>query len=45
MFRSVAKPTYDDLARDQVARAKATRPGDQAALQDLLRGKDTWTVG
>ncbi len=41
IFRNVSRPTYDDLARHQVADAKASRPAD---LQSLLRGKDTWTV-
>ncbi len=45
VFRAVAKPTYDDVARAQVAAARQARPGDQDALQGLLRGKDTWTVG
>jgi 2-oxoglutarate ferredoxin oxidoreductase subunit beta len=41
VFRSVAKPTYDDLARAQVQRARESKPAD---LQALLRGNDTWTV-
>jgi 2-oxoglutarate ferredoxin oxidoreductase subunit beta len=41
VFRSVDRPTYDDQARAQVEQAKATKPAD---LQNLLRGKDTWTV-
>jgi 2-oxoglutarate/2-oxoacid ferredoxin oxidoreductase subunit beta len=41
VFRSVSRPTYDDLARAQVQRAVEDRPGD---LQALLRGNDTWTV-
>jgi len=44
VFRAVAKPTYDDLARGQVAQAKTRQPGDHDALQKLLCGKDTWTV-
>jgi len=44
VFRAVAKPTYDDLARAQVEQAKARQPGDHDALQQLLCGKDTWTV-
>ena len=42
VYRNVARPTYDDLARAQLADAQARRPAD---LQALLRGKDTWTVG
>ncbi|HKN97589.1 MAG TPA: 2-oxoacid:ferredoxin oxidoreductase subunit beta [Pseudonocardiaceae bacterium] len=41
VFRSVRRPTYDDLARAQVADAKQAKPAD---LQNLLRGNDTWTV-
>jgi 2-oxoglutarate/2-oxoacid ferredoxin oxidoreductase subunit beta len=41
IFRNVQRPTYDDMAREQVNSAKATRPGD---LQKLLNGRDTWTV-
>ena len=41
VFRSVRRETYDDLARAQVAEAKAAKKTD---LQSLLRGKDTWTV-
>jgi 2-oxoglutarate/2-oxoacid ferredoxin oxidoreductase subunit beta len=40
VFRSVQRPTYDDLARAQVSQAK-TKAAD---LTSLLRGKDTWTV-
>ncbi|SDN15275.1 2-oxoacid:ferredoxin oxidoreductase subunit beta [Allokutzneria albata] len=41
VFRQVQRPTYDDLAREQVASAKEAKPAD---LDALLRGKDTWTV-
>ncbi|MGQ0839204.1 2-oxoacid:ferredoxin oxidoreductase subunit beta [Actinokineospora sp.] len=41
VFRSVRRDTYDDLAREQVARAKQAKRAD---LQGLLRGKETWTV-
>ena len=41
VFRNVSRPTYDDLAREQVEDARATKPAD---LDALLRGKDTWTV-
>jgi 2-oxoglutarate ferredoxin oxidoreductase subunit beta len=44
IFRQVSKPTYDDAARNQVATAREAKPHDTAALQALLRGKDTWTV-
>ncbi|HEX3792397.1 MAG TPA: 2-oxoacid:ferredoxin oxidoreductase subunit beta [Pseudonocardiaceae bacterium] len=40
VFRNVVRPTYDDQAREQVARAKS-KPAD---LQALINGGDTWTV-
>jgi len=40
----VHRPTYDDEAREQVRKARGAKPHDAAALQALLRGKDTWTV-
>ena len=43
VFRQIARPTYDDAAREQLATAEK-RPHDRAALQALLRGRDTWTV-
>jgi 2-oxoglutarate ferredoxin oxidoreductase subunit beta len=44
IFRQVSRPAYDDAAREQVAAERAARPHDRAALQSLLRGRDTWTV-
>ena len=44
IFRQVARPTYDDAAREQLAAAQRSTPHDRAALQSLLRGRDTWTV-
>jgi 2-oxoglutarate/2-oxoacid ferredoxin oxidoreductase subunit beta len=44
IFRQVSKPSYDDAARMQVASARQAKQHDTAALQSLLRGKDTWTV-
>jgi 2-oxoglutarate ferredoxin oxidoreductase subunit beta len=41
VFRNVSRPTYDDLAREQVEDARAAKAAD---LDTLLRGKDTWTV-
>jgi 2-oxoglutarate ferredoxin oxidoreductase subunit beta len=41
VFRDVARPTYDDLARAQVDEAKEAKPAD---LGKVLRGSDTWTV-
>ncbi len=47
IFRSVARPTYDDLVRGQIAGAvtSAGGPAGDADLDALLRGKDTWTIG
>jgi 2-oxoglutarate ferredoxin oxidoreductase subunit beta len=46
VFRSVARPTYDDLVRAQVGSAvqKAGGPATDADLERLIHGKDTWTV-
>ncbi|MER7014698.1 2-oxoacid:ferredoxin oxidoreductase subunit beta [Saccharopolyspora sp. NPDC000359] len=41
VFRAVQRPTYDDLARTQVAEAQQSKP---ANLQQLLQGNDTWTI-
>ncbi len=47
VFRSVSRPTYDDLARQQLdeARAVAGGPASDDDLAALLAGGDTWTVG
>jgi 2-oxoglutarate ferredoxin oxidoreductase subunit beta len=42
IYRNVNRPTYDDMARAQVATATDAKPAD---LRSLLRGADTWTVG
>ncbi len=44
VFRQVQRPTYDDGAREQVSAAREATAHDTAALQSLLRGRDTWTV-
>ena len=44
IFRQVDRPAYDDEARAQIAAARQTVPHDRAALQSLLRGRDTWIV-
>jgi 2-oxoglutarate ferredoxin oxidoreductase subunit beta len=44
IFRDVDAPAYDDLAREQVALATSGRSNDDAALQDLVNGGDTWLV-
>jgi 2-oxoglutarate ferredoxin oxidoreductase subunit beta len=44
IFRSVEKPTYDDLARQQVAQASEGTPDRRDALAGLLGGGDTWTI-
>jgi len=46
IFRQVERPTYDDQVRAQVDGARASAGGatSDADLQDLLIGKDTWTI-
>ncbi|GAA2028259.1 2-oxoacid:ferredoxin oxidoreductase subunit beta [Pseudokineococcus marinus] len=46
VFRAVARPTYDDLVRDQVdsARAEAGGAASDADLDALIAGGDTWVV-
>ncbi len=47
VFRSVSRPTYDDLVREQVG-AAVEKAGGHASDDDLgalLAGSDTWTVG
>jgi 2-oxoglutarate ferredoxin oxidoreductase subunit beta len=42
IFRDVARPSYDRLAREQIEQSTAKRgPGD---LQALINGADTWQV-
>ncbi len=45
VFRSVERATYDALMAEQLDVAAAKSPGDDDALQGLLRGADTWQVG
>jgi 2-oxoglutarate ferredoxin oxidoreductase subunit beta len=46
VFRRVERPTYDDLAREQLAAAResAGGPATDEDLAKLLAGNDTWTV-
>ncbi len=46
VFRSIERPTYDDLVRNQVSAAvdNAGGPATDSDLDKLLHGKDTWTV-
>jgi 2-oxoglutarate ferredoxin oxidoreductase subunit beta len=47
VFRSVPRPTYDDVVRDQVSAAQE-KAGGSASDEDLaalLAGSDTWRVG
>jgi 2-oxoglutarate ferredoxin oxidoreductase subunit beta len=44
VFRSVKRPTYDAMMADQLDQAAAKAPGDDAALDALLHGTDTWTI-
>jgi 2-oxoglutarate/2-oxoacid ferredoxin oxidoreductase subunit beta len=41
VFRSVSRPSYEQMMADQIADARAQETGDLAAL---LAGGDTWTV-
>jgi len=45
VFRSVGRPSYDQLLKEQLETARAQDSGDDQALADLLRGKDAWTIG
>jgi 2-oxoglutarate ferredoxin oxidoreductase subunit beta len=48
IFRDVTKPAYDDMVRDQLVQAagkNTSREAHDDALQSLLNGVDTWTVG
>jgi 2-oxoglutarate ferredoxin oxidoreductase subunit beta len=47
VFRSVSRPTYDDLVREQVSSAveSAGGPASDDDLAALLAGSDTWRVG
>jgi len=44
IFRDVARPTYDDQARQQIATAREGQVDPQAALAGLISGSDTWTI-
>ncbi len=44
IFRQVEHPTYDDLARDQIATSRAGHEDTSQALAGLLQSGDTWTV-
>ena len=41
IFRSITRPSYDTLAREQVTAAKSAGAADLAAL---ITGNDTWTI-
>jgi 2-oxoglutarate ferredoxin oxidoreductase subunit beta len=45
IFRQVARPTYDDQAREQITQAAAGVGGSPSErLASLIGGGDTWTV-
>jgi 2-oxoglutarate ferredoxin oxidoreductase subunit beta len=44
IFRQVQHATYDDLAREQIATARAGTASNREALAGLLGRGDTWTV-
>ena len=43
VFRSVEHPSYNELMGAQLEQA-AVAPGDDPALDALLRGADAWTI-
>ena len=45
VFRNVRRPVYDTMMAEQLENASAQASGDAAALQKLLLGADTWSVG
>jgi 2-oxoglutarate ferredoxin oxidoreductase subunit beta len=45
VYRDVHRATYDDLLHEQLAAAVDDQGmGDRPVLEDLIAGKDTWTV-
>jgi 2-oxoglutarate ferredoxin oxidoreductase subunit beta len=44
IFRQVQRPTYDDMAREQLAAAAAETSDRREALAGLIAGSDTWTI-
>ena len=45
VFRSVARPSYDQLVREQLTAAKVTATGTpEEQLASLLSTGDTWTI-
>jgi 2-oxoglutarate ferredoxin oxidoreductase subunit beta len=44
IFRDVDRPTYDDLARGQIAKASEGIDDQHAELAGLVSGSDTWTI-
>ncbi|WP_020520560.1 2-oxoacid:ferredoxin oxidoreductase subunit beta [Catelliglobosispora koreensis] len=46
IFRSITRPSYDEIVRGQVARAKEKAAGNspEADLTALLNSGDTWTI-
>jgi 2-oxoglutarate/2-oxoacid ferredoxin oxidoreductase subunit beta len=45
VFRSVVRPSYDAMMSAQLDRATASAPKDTDAMDTLLRGTDSWTIG
>lgn len=44
VFRSVQRPTYDDMMREQLERAASGTQDQSTELAGLLHGSDTWVV-
>jgi 2-oxoglutarate/2-oxoacid ferredoxin oxidoreductase subunit beta len=45
VFRSVERPSYDKLMLAQLEQAAEASAHDEAALSQVLHGRDTWTIG
>ncbi|WP_432559868.1 2-oxoacid:ferredoxin oxidoreductase subunit beta [Granulicoccus sp. GXG6511] len=44
VLRQVDRPAYDDTVRDQIDTAKNGQEPTEDQLQDLINGRDVWTV-
>ncbi|MCU1470904.1 MAG: putative 2-oxoglutarate ferredoxin oxidoreductase beta subunit [Glaciihabitans sp.] len=44
VFRAVDRPAYDDTGRAQLAAARECGSGAADAVQELITGRETWTI-
>ncbi len=44
VLRDVSRPVYDTMMADQLEEARTAKGGEDADLQRMLRGADTWTI-